>query len=134
MSLFGSLDIAGSGISASQTWLNTTAGNIANMNDVSPTDEATYGAQTPIFVPSGTAGQIGDGVSVAGIEEGDTTGIVESDPSSPDADAQGMVRVPDVELSSQMVNMIQAQTDYQANTSVFADAKTAYQSALTLGT
>jgi len=29
--------------------------------------------------------------------------------------------------------MIQAQTDYQANASVFADAKTAYQSALTLG-
>jgi flagellar basal-body rod protein FlgC len=133
MSLFGSLDIAGSGIDAAQTWLNTTAGNIANMNDVSPTDEAAYGAQTPVFVPSGTVGQIGDGVTVAGIAEGDTTGILESDPSSPEADAQGMVRVPDVQLSSQMVDMIQAQTDYQANTSVFADAKTAYQAALTLG-
>ena len=32
-----------------------------------------------------------------------------------------------------MVDMIEAQTDFQANTSVFADAKTAYQSALTLG-
>ena len=77
---------------------------------------------------------MGDGVTVAGIAEGDTTGIVESDPSSPEADAQGNVRVPDVQLGSQMVDMIQAQTDYQANTSVFADAKTAYQSALTLGT
>ena len=34
MSLFGSLDISGTGIDASQAWLNTTAGNIANMNDV----------------------------------------------------------------------------------------------------
>jgi flagellar basal-body rod protein FlgC len=134
MSLFGSLDIAGSGIGAAQEWLNTTAGNIANMDDVSPTDEAAYGAQTPIFVPSGTPGQVGDGVTVAGISEGDTTGIIQSDPSSPEADAQGNVRVPDVQLGSQMVNMIQAQTDYQANASVFADAKTAYQSALTLGT
>jgi flagellar basal-body rod protein FlgC len=134
MSLFGSLDIAGSGIGAAQEWLNTTAGNIANMDDVSPTDEAAYGAQTPVFVPSGTPGQVGDGVTVAGISEGDTTGIIQSDPSSPLADAQGNVRVPDVELGSQMVNMIQAQTDYQANASVFADAKTAYQSALTLGT
>jgi len=133
MSLFGSLDIAGSGIGAAQTWLNTTAGNIANMDDVSPTDEAAYGEQTPVLVPSGTVGQIGDGVSVAGIAEGDTTGIIESDPSSPEANAQGLVRVPDVQLSSQMVDMIQAQTDYQANTSVFADAKTAYQAALTLG-
>ena len=134
MSLFGSLDIAGTGISASQTWLNTTAGNIANMNDVSPTDQAAYGEQTPVFVPSGAVGQVGDGVTVAGVAEGDTTGVVQYDPSSPEADAQGMVRVPDVQLGSQMVDMIQAQTDFQANTSVFADAKTAYQSALTLGT
>ena len=134
MSLFGSLDIAGSGIGAAQEWLNTTAGNIANMDDVSPTDEAAYGAQTPVFVPTGTPGQVGDGVTVAGISEGDTTGIIQFDPSSPEADAQGNVRVPDVQLGSQMVNMIQAQTDYQANASVFADAKTAYQSALTLGT
>ena len=49
MSLFGSLDIAGSGIGAAQEWLNTTAGNIANMDDVSPTDEAAYGAQTPVL-------------------------------------------------------------------------------------
>jgi flagellar basal-body rod protein FlgC len=134
MSLFPSLDVAGSGIGAAQEWLNTTAGNIANMDDVSPTDEAAYGAQTPVFVPAGTVGQVGDGVSVSGIAEGDTTGIVQFDPTSPDADAQGMVRVPDVQLGSQMVNMIQAQTDFQANTSVFTDAKTAYQSALTLGT
>jgi flagellar basal-body rod protein FlgC len=134
MSLFGSLDIAGSGIGAAQEWLNTTAGNIANMDDVSPTDEAAYGAQTPVLVPSGTPGQVGGGVTVAGISGGDTTGIIQYDPSSPEADAQGNVRVPDVQLGSQMVNMIQAQTDYQANASVFADAKTAYQSALTLGT
>jgi flagellar basal-body rod protein FlgC len=133
MSLFGSLDISGTGIDAAQTWLNTTAGNIANMNDVSPMDEAAYATQTPVFVPSGVAGQVGDGVSVAGIAEGDTTGIVQYDPSSPEANAQGEVRVPDVQLGSQMVDMIQAQTDYQANASVFADAKTAYQSALTLG-
>lgn len=134
MSLFGSLDISGTGIGAAQTWLDTTAGNIANMNDVSPTNQPAYGVQTPVFVPSGMVGQVGDGVAVAGIAEGDTTGIVQFDPSSPVANAQGEVRVPDVQLGSQMVDMIQAQTDFQANTSVFADAKTAYQAALTLGT
>jgi flagellar basal-body rod protein FlgC len=133
MSLFGALDIAGTGINASQTWLNTTAGNIANMNDVSPTDEPVYGEQTPVFAPSGIPGQVGDGVTVASIAEGDTTGTVEYEPKSPDANAQGDVRVSDVQLGSQMVDMIQAQTDFQANSSVFADAKTAYQSALTLG-
>jgi len=134
MSLFGSLSISGSGVDAAQTWLNTIAGNIANMNDVSKTDQAAYGAQAPVFMPNAIPGQVGDGVAVAGIQEGDTTGIVQYDPTSPQADAQGLVRVPDVQLSSQMVNMIQAQTDFQANTSALADAKTAYQSALTLGT
>ena len=134
MSLFGSLDISGTGIDASQAWLNTTAGNIANMNDVTSTSQAAYGEQTPVFTPAGVAGQVGDGVTVSGIQEGDTTGIVQFDPTSPVADAKGNVRVPDVQLGSQMVEMIQAQTDFQANTASFADAKTAYQSALTLGT
>ena len=134
MSLFGSLSIAGSGIGASQEWLNTTAGNIANMDDISPVDQPAYGEQTPIFTPSGVPGQVGDGVAVSGIAEGDTTGTIEYEPSNPEANTQGDVRVSDVQLSSQMVDMIQAQTDFQANSSVFADAKTAYQSALTLGT
>lgn len=133
MSMFGSIDVSATGIDAAQTWLDTTAGNIANVDDVSPTDEAAYGAQTPVFVPVGAVGTIGDGVTVAGIAEGDTTGIVEFDPSSPEADARGDVRVPDVQLGGQMVDMIEAQTDFQANTSALADAKTAYQSALTLG-
>ena len=51
MSLFGSLDISGTGIGAAQTWLNTTAGNIANMDDVTSTDKPAYGEQTPVFVP-----------------------------------------------------------------------------------
>lgn len=132
--LFGNINVSGSGIAASQTWLNTIAGNIANMDDVSPTDEATYGEQTPIFEPDAAFGQPGQGVTVAAVDEGSTAGVVESDPTSPLADAQGDVRVPDIELGGQMVNMIQAQTDYQANTSAMADARTAYQSALTLGT
>lgn len=133
MSLFPAIAISGTGIGAAQAWINTTAGNIANMNDVSPTSEGTYGEQTPVFEPMGIPGQVGDGVAVAGVAEGSTAGIVEYDPTNPLADAQGEVRVPDISLGSQMVGLIQAQTDYQANTSALADAKTAYQSALTIG-
>ena len=134
MSLFGNIDISGTGINAAQVWLNTIAGNLANMNDVTSTSSAAYGEQTPVFTPVPSATPVGSGVAVAAIAEGDTTGTVEFDPSSPVADARGMVRVPDVQLGSQMVDMIQAQTDFQANTSALASAKTAYQSALTIGT
>jgi flagellar basal-body rod protein FlgC len=133
VSLFGAMNISASGVDASQTWINTTAGNIANMNDAVPTSQAAYGEQTPIFatVP-GSPGQ-GDGVSVASVQEGSTAGTIEYDPSSPLADGNGDVRMPAVDLASQMVQLIQAQSNYQANVTAIARATTAYQSALTLG-
>ncbi len=133
MTLFGAIDISGSGINAAQTWINTSAGNLANANDAVPTSSGAYATQTPFFVPVGVPGQVGSGVAVSGIQLGDTVGILEYQPTNPLADKQGNVRLPDVNTGAQMVNLIQAQTDYQANTSALAHAKQAYQSALTIG-
>jgi flagellar basal-body rod protein FlgC len=134
MSLFGALNISATGIDAAQTWINTTAGNIANANDVTSVSGGAYQEQTPVYVPTTSLPDgSGDGVAVAGIELGSSTGIVASDPTSPLADSQGLVRVPDVSMSQQLVNLVQAQSDYQANTAALERAKTAYQSALTLG-
>jgi len=134
VSLFGALNISGSGIDAAQAWINTSAGNIANANDVAPTSAGAYQEQTPVFVPDvslpdGTSA----GVAVAGVALGSSAGIVESDPQSPLADSQGLVRVPDVSMAHELVNLVQAQNDFQANTAALERAKTAYQSALTLG-
>ena len=134
MSLFSALDISGSGISAAQTWINTTAGNIANANDTVATTSPVYATQTPLFQAVGQAGQVGDGVAVSSVLLGSTAGLVQYQPSNPLADAQGNVRVANVDMGSQMVHLIAAQTDYQANASALAHAKLAYQSALTIGT
>ena len=75
----------------------------------------------------------GDAVRVSSIQLGSSAGVVTHDPSNPLADAQGNVLTADVSLSGQMVGLIAAQNDYQANTTALAQAKTAYQSALTLG-
>lgn len=133
MSLFGAIGISGSGIDAAQAWINTAAGNIANANDVVPTSQAVYGQQTPIFTPQGTPGQVGDGVDVSGYDVSDTQGLIEYEPGNPMADQEGDVRVANVDLGSQMVGLISAQTDYQANASALSHAQQAYQSALTLG-
>jgi len=134
MSLFGALGISGSGIDAAQTWINTSAGNIANANDVASTASAAYQEQTPVFVPDASLPDgSAAGVAVAGIDLGSSAGVVESDPQSPLADAQGLVRVPDVSIAHELVNLVQAQNDFQANTAALERAKTAYQSALTLG-
>ncbi|HWE56919.1 MAG TPA: flagellar basal body rod C-terminal domain-containing protein [Acidimicrobiales bacterium] len=133
MSLFGAIGISGSGIDAAQSWINTAAGNIANANDVVPTSQAVYGQETPIFTPQGSLGQVGDGVAVSGYDVADTEGVVEYQPDNPMHDNQGDVRVANIDLGSQMVGLISAQTDYQANASALSHAKQAYQSALTLG-
>lgn len=133
MTIFGALSISGSGIDAAQTWLNTTAGNLANANDVVSTKSAAYATQTPFLVPVGVPGQVGSGVAVAGIQLGSTAGVIEYQPGNPLADNQGNVRAADVSTGAQMVGLIQAQTDYQANASAINHAKQAYQSALTIG-
>ena len=133
MTLFGAISISGSGIDAAQTWINTTAGNLANANDVVPTSSAAYATQTPFLVPVGVPGQVGSGVAVAGIQLGSTAGIIEYQPGNPMADKQGDVRAPAVSTGAQMVGLIQAQATYQANASALSHAKQAYQSALTLG-
>lgn len=132
-SLFGSLDISASGIGAAQAWINTAAGNIANVNDVVPTSEGAYQEQTPIFMPEVSPTGDGEGVSVPAVMLGDSTGQLEYDPGSPMADSQGLVRTTDVSLANQLVDLVSAQSQYQANVSAIQRATTAYQSALTLG-
>ncbi|MDA8266792.1 MAG: flagellar basal-body rod protein FlgC [Actinomycetota bacterium] len=131
--LFGAIGITGSGIDAAQTWINTNAGNLANMNDTVSTAQGAYQQQTPVFTPLvGPTGQ-GDGVAVSSVQLGSAIGRLVYDPTNPQANAQGMVRQPAISMSTQLVQLVQAQNDYQANTVAFKRALTAYQSALTLG-
>ncbi len=133
MSLFGALNVSGSGVDAAQVWINTTAGNIANANDTVSTSSPVYAEQTPYFQPIGIPGQVGDGVQVSSVQLGSTAGTIAYQPGNPVADGKGDVRVANVDLGSQMVGLITAQEDYQANASALAHAKQAYQSVLTIG-
>ncbi len=135
MSLFGALPIATSGIDAAQEWIDATGGNIANADDSGPTSEGTYQTQyvDAVPVPSGEPKGAGQGVATS-VQLGSNVGQEVYDPGNPNADSQGMIRVATVNLGQQMVNLVMAQTSYQANVSVVNQAKTAYQSALTLGT
>jgi flagellar basal-body rod protein FlgC len=72
-------------------------------------------------------------VYVAGAAYGSAEGRVTYDPENPVADAEGYVRMPDIDLSSQMGALIMAQRAYQANAAVVDRAQTAYQAALRIG-
>ena len=132
MELFRSLSIAESGMDVYQTWLDAIADNIANINQVSPTDEAAFQERFVVAQSRISAGRP-DGARVARAEFGNPLGRIVYDPNHPLADEEGFIRVPDMNLSDQMSNLLMAQRSYQANVAAFERARTAYETALKIG-
>jgi len=133
MGAFDILAISGSGVNLNRTWLDAVSDNIANINNVCPASEVAYRARYVVAQAiSPDAAQPG-GVAVTGIEQASTEGRLSYQPDNPMANAQGMVRVPDIDLSEQMSQLIIAQRGYQANLSVVQRATDAYNAALQIG-
>ncbi|HYG59723.1 MAG TPA: flagellar basal body rod C-terminal domain-containing protein, partial [Symbiobacteriaceae bacterium] len=66
-------------------------------------------------------------------EEDQTPYKLRHDPSHPDADENGMVRLPNVDLVQEMTDLMMAQRAYEANVSAFNAAKFMTQKALEIG-
>jgi flagellar basal-body rod protein FlgC len=72
-------------------------------------------------------------VAVAGTALGDAKGRLVYEPENPLADREGYVKYPDIDLGSQMTQLMMAQRAYQANLTVVDRAKDAYQAAIQVG-
>jgi flagellar basal-body rod protein FlgC len=72
-------------------------------------------------------------VRTAGIALGDPQGRMVYSPDNPLADKNGYVRMPDIDLGSQMSQLIMAQRGFQAQTAVLKNAQDVYSSALSIG-
>ena len=129
MSTFNAIGVAGSGITVYRKWLDAVSDNIANMDNVSRTSEKAFQAR---YVVAQEA-QDGNGAQVGGIALGSAEGQLSYEPDSPLADSEGYVRRPDIDLGSQMAQMMMAQRAYQANLSVVDRARESYQAAIQLG-
>jgi flagellar basal-body rod protein FlgC len=128
MTAFAMLDIAHSGLTMHQTWLDALAYNISNVNTIRPTSGSAFQAQ--YVVAQNVAG---GGVQVAGVELGDAQGRIVNDPTNPLADADGNVRAPDIDMGAQMSDLIMAQRGFQAQVQVAKNAQDVYASALSIG-
>lgn len=128
---FGAIHVAGSGLVVYRKWMDAVSDNLANMNNVSATSGPAFQARYVVAQANGY-GSAG-GVQVAGISLGDAAGRVVYQPGHPLADADGMVRVPDIDMADQMTQLIMAQRGYQANLAVVDRAHDAYQQALQIG-
>jgi flagellar basal-body rod protein FlgC len=128
MSMFAAIGIAQSGIGTYKAWIDATSDNVANANNASRTSGAAFQARR-IEVQA----RAGGGVEVASAQFGDPAGRLISDPSNPLADEQGMVRMPDVNMSDEMTSLIIAQRAYQANVTAFERARDGYLRELEIG-
>lgn len=129
MSTFNAIGVAGSGVTVYRKWLDAVSDNIANIDNVSRTSDKAFQAR---YVVAQEAAD-GNGAQVGGVAFGSAEGIVVHDPDNPLADNEGNVRRPDIDLSSQMAQMMMAQRAYQANLSVVDRAKECYSAAINLG-
>lgn len=132
MPIFDTFGISGSGVTVYRKWMDAISDNIANLNTVTRTSENAFQAKYVVARSVDYGNGVG-GAEVAGIQLGDKEGRLVYEPNNPLADKDGMVRYPDIDLASQMTQLIMAQRGYQANLSVVERAKAAYEAALTLG-
>jgi flagellar basal-body rod protein FlgC len=130
MTIFGAIGVAGSGMTVYRKWLDAISDNLANVSTVRSTDEDAFQARY-IVAQSIESGD--GGVQVAGVALGSAEGRLVYEPDNPLADDEGYVRYPDIDMSSQMTQLIMAQRGYQANAAVVERARETYQAALQIG-
>ncbi len=121
--------IAGTALVVHRKWLDAVSDNIANVNTVKSTSEAAFQARYVIaHEGAGTSG-----VYVTGGAYSAAEGRMVYEPTHPLADSEGYVRYPDIDLASQMGQLIMAQRGYEANAAVVDRAKSTYEAALQIG-
>jgi len=140
MNLFTSFTISAKGLRAERTRLNVASMNLANAHVTRTIDGGPYRAKSVVFrsVPleGKGAGEVceKDGfeanlkraletVEVAKIVDDKTPFMEVYDPDHPDADENGMVKMPNVNVMEEMVDIMSAQRAYEANISALDSAK-----------
>lgn len=128
MSLFDSLRISASGLSAERLRMDVVASNLANANTTKGADGQPYRRKEVVLREAGGSGgssfqDVLQGVSVVGVIDDDSPLRRVYDPGHPDADAEGFVTLPNVNTVSEMVDLITATRGYEANVQAMNAAK-----------
>lgn len=124
MDLIDTLNISASGLTAQRVRLQTVASNMANARTTRTEDGGHYQRKAPVFRsaqidPFGSA--LDNALSEVRIEDirsQDSDGVRVHDPNHPDADGDGFVTYPDINVLHEMVDMISASRSYEANAKV----------------
>lgn len=145
MSFFNSINISASGLTAERLRMDLISENIANANTTRTPSGTPYRRKVAVFraqevstfeqmLNSAKGLQtLGQGVEVAGITEDLSPFKKEYNPDHPDADAEGYVSLPNVEIVNEMINLISASRAYEANITSVNTTKAMAMKALEIG-
>jgi flagellar basal-body rod protein FlgC len=138
MNLISGIDITAGALNAQKTRLDIVAQNIANAQTTRTPNGGPYQRQvvsfeTELVRREGATGPSLQGVKVAAISADRTPGQQVYNPQHPDAGADGMVTMPNVNLSYEMVDLITASRAYEANLAVVKNARQMAMKALDIG-
>ena len=142
MSMFTGFRILGSGMAAQRTRLNVTASNLANANTTRTEEGGPYRRKDPVFKSIQVSGtNVENSAMAEALEEVAVIDIapdmsplpVVYDPGHPDADAEGYVKMPNVNMIEEMVNMTTAARSFEANAAAFQTLRDMMARAIDLG-
>jgi len=120
-------------MSAQGQRLNTVASNIANADSTTSATGQTYRPKHVVFSAVPVAGAETSGVKVQQVVEDASPPKMVYDPKHPQADENGYVAMPNVNVVEEMVNMISASRSYQTNVETMNAAKSMLMKTLTIG-
>ena len=129
---FGNLNIAASGLTANRQWMDLIAGNIANAQTTRTPEGGPFRRQLAVFMELQDAQQSPRGVKVADVVDDDSELRKVYQPEHPDADAQGYVSYPNVDVVMDMVDLIAASRAYEANATVIEAVKGNFMRSLSM--
>lgn len=143
MKMFSSIETSASGLTAERLRLDLIASNIANAESTKTESGGPYRRKVALFAPQGARYSFRDilssrftgsseGVQVVGIREDTAPFKRVYMPGHPDADQDGYVTYPNVDITTEMVDMMAATRAYEANVTAIEAAKTMAQRALSL--
>ncbi len=128
--MFDSLDIGASALLAQRTRMDTIAGNVANINTTrnQKGEKIPYRRRIAMFQAGTADGKAG--VRVSSIDLDPSPFQKRYEPGNKDADKDGYVKYPNIDLSIEYVNMLEASRAYDANITMMDTAKAMLNSAL----
>lgn len=143
MNFLDSLNISATGLSAQRIRMNLISSNLANVNTTRTETGEPYKRKDAVFetiradndfqTVLGEQTQVAGGVHVANIVEDQRPFIEKYDPGHPDADENGYIQLPNVNIVEEMVNMISASRSFEANATAIRNTKDMVGVALEIG-